>query len=77
LLKFYQLYGYYDIGWAWNRNAAPQFREVSLASAGVGLRLTLPGSLYLTYESAWPLSQTPYAPIGYAWRNYFSISASF
>lgn len=77
LLKFYQLYGYYDIGWVWNRNAAPQFREVSLASAGVGLRLTLPGSLYLTYESAWPMSQTPYAPLDYSWRNYFSISASF
>jgi hemolysin activation/secretion protein len=77
LIKFYQLYGYYDIGWVWNRNAAAGFGERSLESAGVGLRLTLPGSLYLTYESAWPLSQTPSVPLDYAWRNYFSVSANF
>jgi len=43
LIQFYQLYGYYDVGWVWNRNAAAGFRERSLESAGVGLRLTLPG----------------------------------
>jgi hemolysin activation/secretion protein len=77
LLRFYQLYGFYDVGWVWNRNTAPEFREWSLESAGVGVRLTLPRSLYLTYESAWPLSQTPYVPLGYSWRNYFSLSVSF
>jgi hemolysin activation/secretion protein len=76
LLRFYQLYGFYDVGWAWNRNMAP-FREWSLQSAGVGFRLTLPRSVYLTYEAAWPLSQTPYTPIGYSWRNYFSLSVNF
>ena len=77
LLRFYQLYGFYDVGWAWNRNMAPQFREWSLESAGVGLRLALPRSLSLSYESAWPLSKTPYVPLGYSWRNYFSLSVSF
>jgi hemolysin activation/secretion protein len=76
-LKVYQLYGYYDIGWAWNRSQSLQPREASIASVGAGFRLTLPGSLFVTYESAWPVSQTPYMPIDYAWRNYFSISANF
>jgi hemolysin activation/secretion protein len=77
LLRFYQLYGFYDVGWVWNRNMAPEFRDWSLESIGVGLRLTLPRSVYLTYESAWPLSQTPYMPLTYSWRNSFSLSISF
>ncbi len=76
-LRFYQLYGYYDVGWVWNRTMAPQLSEWSLASAGFGFRLTFPRSLYLTYEAALPLSETPYAPTGYSWRNYFSLSLSF
>ena len=77
LLRFYQLYGFYDVGWVSNRNMSLQFREWSLASAGLGVRLTLPRSFYLTYESAWPLSDPPYAPLGYSWRNSFSLSVSF
>jgi hemolysin activation/secretion protein len=76
-LRFYQLYGFYDVGWVWNRNMAPEFREWSLSSTGVGFRLTFPRSVHLTYESAWPLSQTPYVPLGYSWRNSFSLSINF
>ena len=58
VLKFYQLYGFYDAGWVWNMNVASRLREASVTSAGVGVRLTLQNSLYLTYEAAWPLTQT-------------------
>jgi hemolysin activation/secretion protein len=76
-LRFYQLYGFYDVGWVWNRNSPSQVRDWSLASAGLGIRLTLPRSVYLTYESAWPLSETPYAPLGDSWRHSFSLSITF
>jgi hemolysin activation/secretion protein len=76
-LKFYQVYAYYDKGWVWNQNVAPQFREASVASTGLGIRLTLPGSFYVTFESSLPVSQSRYAQTNNAWRNFFSISTSF
>jgi hemolysin activation/secretion protein len=77
ILKFYQLYGFYDAGWVWNMNVTSRFREASVTSAGMGVRLTLQNSLYLTYEAAWPLSQTQFAHTDTGMRNFVSLSANF
>lgn len=76
-LDFYQFYGFYDYGVVWNDNAAPGFDELSLSSAGGGLRLTFPASLYATVEVAKPLDATPFTQDDDDWRGFFSISKSF
>ncbi len=76
-LKFYQLYGYYDAGLVWNKNLALEFRKTYLTSAGVGLRLTLPESIYVNYEAAFPLSQSSFLQNDMGWRNFVSLSKNF
>ncbi|WOF74871.1 BamA/TamA family outer membrane protein [Parvibaculaceae bacterium PLY_AMNH_Bact1] len=51
------LYGFYDIGAVWNRNAAPGFERLSLASAGGGIRFRLFEQLSATAELAKPLTR--------------------
>ena len=77
LLDFYQFYGFYDFGAVWNENMAPGFGEATLASAGAGLRLTFPKSVYVTFEAARPLTRTPFTQNDRDWRGFFSVSKSF
>lgn len=76
-LDFYQFYGFYDYGVVWNDNAAPGFDELSLSSAGGGLRLTFPASFHAAVEIAKPLDATPFTQDDDDWRGFFSISKSF
>lgn len=77
LLDFYQFYGFYDVGRAWNDNAAPGFEEITIRSAGGGVRLTLPESIYINVEAAKPLNRTPFTQDDRDWRGFFSFSKSF
>ncbi len=77
LLDFYQVYGFYDYGAVWNENAAPGLSRLSLSSAGMGLRLTFPASLYVTVEAAKPLDRTPFTQNDRDWRGFFSVSKGF
>ncbi len=77
LLDFYQFYGFYDFGAVWNENMAPGFGEATLASAGAGLRLTFPESVYVTFEATRPLTRTPFTQDDRDWRGFFSVSKSF
>lgn len=77
LLDFYQIYGFFDYGAVWNENAAPGLSRMSLSSAGAGLRLTFPASLYVTIEAAKPLDRTPFTQNDRDWRGFFSVSKSF
>lgn len=76
-LDFYQFYGFYDYGAVWNDNAAPGFEKLSLSSAGGGLRLTFPSSIYATVEIAKPLDHVPFTQGDRDWRGFFSVSKSF
>lgn len=77
ILDFFQLYGFYDYGVVWNDNAPSEFKELSLESAGAGLRLRFPASLSANVEIAKPLSQTPFTQDDRDWRGFFSVSKSF
>ncbi len=76
-LDFYQFYGFYDYGVVWNHNAAPGFDELSLSSAGGGLRLAFPNSIAASIEIAKPLEATPFTGAEDNWRGFFSIAKSF
>jgi len=73
-LDFYQLYGFYDFGAVWNENVPPAFRELTLQSAGGGMRLTLPASLHLNFEAARPINRVPFTQNDKDWRGFFSVS---
>ncbi len=77
LLDFYQVYGFYDYGIVWNDNVASEFDSMTLSSAGAGLRLTFPASVYASFEVARPLTRTPLTQGDKDWRGFFSISKSF
>ena len=76
ILKAFQLYGFYDFGAVWNDDAPGDGRE-SLASAGVGARMTFPKSIFATVEVAKPLTRTVSTTGDQDWRAFFSLSASF
>lgn len=76
ILKAFQIYGFYDLGAVWNDDAPGDSRE-SLASAGVGVRLTLPQSIFATAEIAKPLTRTVSTTGDQDWRAFFSLSANF
>lgn len=76
ILKAFQLYGFYDFGAVWNDDAPGDGRK-SVASAGVGARLTLPKSIYATVEVAKPLTRTVSTTGDQDWRAFFSLSAGF
>ena len=76
-LDFYQLYGFYDFGAVWNDNANPGFRQQTLMSSGGGLRLTLPSSVYASFEASRPLNRIPFTQDDKDWRGFFSVSKDF
>ena len=58
-LKQYQVYGFYDIGKVWNREAivGTENSHDSLSSAGLGARLNLFDSVTAGVEGAVPLTR--------------------
>jgi hemolysin activation/secretion protein len=76
-LDIYQLYGFYDIGRVWNRDAlVGENARASLASTGVGVRFTLTDNLAGSAEVAVPLTRDVAAEgtDGNDVRGFFSIS---
>lgn len=70
------LYGFYDVGAVWNRNALGDGRE-SLASAGGGLRFQLDGGIDIGLEAAKPLTRATAYDGDDGMRYFFTVSASF
>lgn len=56
-LTAYQLYAFYDFGMIWNDTPRFEFENASLASAGLGARLTLERDFFFTFELAKPLTR--------------------
>ncbi|HWK50242.1 MAG TPA: POTRA domain-containing protein [Steroidobacter sp.] len=69
-----QFFVYYDIGKVWNV-ALEYPQEQSLASAGAGVRLNLPGNLYASLEVAKALTHIVASEGDKPTRAFFSISA--
>lgn len=76
-LSFVQLYAFADAAQVWRRNAAPGWGSASLASAGVGGRLTISQRATLRLEAARPLTRTPWATGDKDWRLFASLNAGF
>lgn len=78
VVEFLQVYGFYDMGAVWNRNASGPFRRHSLSSAGVGLRINLPRSIFMSVEAAQPLTRPVDTSGGNTHpRYFFSLSVGF
>lgn len=68
-----QFYVYYDIGKIWN--VATEYpQEESLASAGAGVRVQLPGNFYASLEVAQPLTHVVASEGDKPTRLFFSIA---
>lgn len=76
-LQRWQLYGFYDLGAVWNDGIEGKFERQSLASTGVGLRLTLPHEIFASLELAKPLTFTPDTEGDRDLRAFFTVSAQF
>lgn len=74
-LKSVQLYGYYDLGAVWGTG----FTRLSMASAGGGLRFSLPRAVEGGIEVTKPLtrSASPGEETGHDPRIFFSLRARF
>lgn len=60
LLKSYQVYGFYDIGRTWNRQAGVNGNDKkSLASTGVGVRTNFSDNLSGDFQVAFPMTKDP------------------
>ncbi len=77
LFTSYQLYAFYDLGAVWNENASDDLGRQSLASAGGGLRLGLPGGVEASLELAKPLTRDVDTRDDRSLRVFFSIAARF
>lgn len=78
LFESLQVYGFYDMGAVWNRNASGPFRRHSLSSTGIGLRTNLPRSIFVSLEAVQPLTR----PVETSGSNthpryFFSLSVGF
>lgn len=76
-VDIYQLYGFYDVGKVWNRDALiGENDQASLASSGVGLRFTLTDNLAGSAEIAVPMTRDVSAEgsDGDDVRGFFSLS---
>ncbi|MDA0784706.1 MAG: BamA/TamA family outer membrane protein [Proteobacteria bacterium] len=78
LLESLQVFGFYDNGAVWNRNATDTFRRHSLSSAGIGVRVNLPRSIFIGLEAAKPLTRQVATSGGNTDpRYFFSLSVGF
>lgn len=76
-LTSYELYGFYDIGATWNRNAPRELRRESLSSAGGGIRATLFDDVYANLEVTQPLTRRVAATGDNGTRVFFTLNLSF
>lgn len=76
-LTFFQTYGFVDGAKTWNVKPALGVRPMSLASAGVGLRLSFGDRLTLRVEAAKPLTRAPFDTGDRSWRGFFTVSGAF
>jgi|CXWL01.1.fsa_nt_gi hemolysin activation/secretion protein len=76
-ISFLQGYLFYDTAEVWNYNTAPGADELSLSSAGAGLRVSFEDWLTARLEIARPLTRTPYEENDKDWRQFFSLSAAY
>lgn len=74
-ISFLQGYLFYDTAQVWNYNAAPGDDELSLSSAGAGLRVDVEDWLTARLEFARP--RTPYEQGDKQGRQFFSLSAIY
>lgn len=77
LISFMQGYLFYDAAQVWSESAAPGADELSLASAGAGLRISVEDWLTARVEFARPLTRTPAQQDDKDWRSFFSLSAAY
>ncbi len=76
-ISFLQGYLFYDTAQVWNFNTAPDADELSLSSAGAGVRVNVEDWLVFRLETARPLTRTPYEEGNKDWRQFFSLSAAY
>ncbi len=77
-IESYQLYGFYDVGRVWNKDAttSSQKRD-SLASVGPGVRLDLPMEVQAGFAVAFPLTREVETENDKSPRYYFNLSKRF
>ena len=73
----FQVYGFGDGGWAWDRRGGGDRDRRSLASAGGGLRTALAGHFNATFEIAKPLNRRVGSTGDRDLRFFFSVSGAF
>lgn len=76
-LTRYEVYGFFDGGALWNRNAARGERRQSLTSAGGGVRLDLTSNIQSSVEVAKPLTRPVESTGDNDLRFFFAIGAQF
>lgn len=76
-VSFLQGYLFYDTAQVWNFNTAVGADELSLSSAGAGIRVTFEDWLTAGLEFARPLTRTPSEESDKNWRPFFSVSAAY
>lgn len=76
LLRFYQVYGFFDAGVVWNEGALEDPRD-TLASTGIGLRLTMPSDIAIELEAARPLTRPVNGEGSRPWLGFVTLSKSF
>lgn len=74
LVNFVQAYAFIDAGKVWNYNIDPGSQGLSLASTGLGTRITFLDRVTLNIEAALPLTLTPLSQKQKDWRQYFGLS---
>ena len=77
ILDDYQVYGFYDIGAVWNRNAGDKVSRDTLASVGGGLRLGFLQGVGASLELAKPLNREVDSTNDNDLRAFFSLMARF
>jgi hemolysin activation/secretion protein len=76
-LSEYQLYGFYDVGAAWNKTSGDGLTRDHLSSAGAGFRLRLNDALRTSFEAAKPLDERVATTGDRDWRFFFTIVGSY
>lgn len=77
-LKDYQIFGFYDVGKVWNEDATSSAQKIdSLASAGIGVRLSFPQEYEASALVAAPMTRTPQTEDETNPRFLFSLSKRF
>ena len=77
-LESYQLFGFYDVGRVWNKDATTSSQKIdSLASAGFGVRMDLPMNINAGAMLAFPLTRAPQTEDKDKARLLFTLSKRF